>query len=141
MTPATFSPMATMIAPVSVAMSTIASGFDSAARDNPSAKIRRPSASVLWISTVLPLRIVKTSPSLSAPPEGMLSVHIKYAVTLVLHFSDARVLIVANTAAAPLISIFMTACESLLGFRLIPPESYITPLPTSTIFAPEPAGA
>ena len=66
-----------MHAPVSVAMSTIASGCTSDASDSPSASTRRPSASVLWISTVLPLRIVSTSPSFIAVPDGMLSVHIR----------------------------------------------------------------
>ena len=66
-----------MHAPVSVAMSTIASGSSSTASDSPSASTRRPSASVLWISTVLPLRNVSTSPSFIALPDGMLSVHIR----------------------------------------------------------------
>ena len=52
----------------------MASGSSSTARDSPSASTSRPSASVLWISTVLPLRIVSTSPSLKALPDGMLSV-------------------------------------------------------------------
>ena len=63
--------------PVNVAMSTMASGLASTPSDNPSASTRRPSASVLWISAVLPLRNFKTSPSLSALPDGMLSVHIR----------------------------------------------------------------
>jgi hypothetical protein len=33
-------------------------------------------------------------------------------------------------------SIFIFACMPSLGFRLIPPESYMTPLPTSTRCAP-----
>ena len=41
-------------------------------------------------------------------------------------------LIVANTAAAPLISPFIIACDGSDGFSEIPPESYITPLPTMT---------
>ena len=44
---------------------------------SPSASTRRPSASVLWISTVVPPRIVSTSPSFIAEPDGMLSVHIR----------------------------------------------------------------
>lgn len=77
MTPATLVPSATMQAPVSVAMSTMASGASSTANDRPSASTRRPSASVLWISAVLPLRKVSTSPNLTALPPGMLSVHIR----------------------------------------------------------------
>ena len=67
-------PSATIAAPVSVAMSTIASGLSSAASDRPSMRIRRPSASVLWFSTVLPLRATITSPSFVAVPLGMFSV-------------------------------------------------------------------
>ncbi len=39
-------------------------------------------------------------------------------------------LIAASTAAAPLMSAFIIAWLGLLGFKLMPPESYITPLPT-----------
>ena len=38
---------------------------------------RRPSASVLNTSTVMPPRIVSTSPRRIALPEGMLSVHMR----------------------------------------------------------------
>ena len=47
---------------------------------------------------------------------------------------------VDNTAAAPLMSIFMAAWLSLLGFSEIPPESYMTPLPTRTTFPLADAG-
>ena len=70
-------------APVSVAMSTIASGCSSAASARASDITRRPSASVFLTSTVVPLRMVSTSPSLIAEPDGMLSVHMRYAVTAV----------------------------------------------------------
>ena len=116
-------------------MSTIASGCSSAASASPSARINRPSASVLWISAVLPLRNVSTSPSLSAEPDGMLSVHIRNAVTLLRQPSDLSDAIVASTAAAPDMSIFMIALIGLVGLRLRPPESYITPLPTSATCA------
>ena len=122
-------------------MSTIASGFVSAPSDRPSARIKRPSASVLWISAVLPLRKVSTSPSFMAEPLGRLSVHIRYAVTCVFTFSARRALMVPSTAAAPLMSIFMLAWLASLGFSEMPPESYITPLPTSTTFLVAPAGA
>ena len=39
------------------------------------------------------------------------------------------------TAAAPDMSIFMSACMGLLGLMLMPPESYMTPLPTSATLA------
>ena len=43
-------------------------------QDRPSASTRRPSASVLSTSMVFPLRIVSTSPGLTALPPGMFSV-------------------------------------------------------------------
>ena len=58
-------------------MSMIASACDSAASTSASAITRRPSASVLMTSTVVPPCIVITSPSLSAVPDGMLSVHMR----------------------------------------------------------------
>ncbi len=108
----------------------IASGFISAARANPSARTSRPSASVLWISTVLPLRCLSTSPILVAEPDGMLSVHIRKPVTVVGHSSSRRTDIAPRTAAAPDMSIFMKSCMPCAGFRLMPPESYMMPLPT-----------
>ena len=76
-TPATCVPSARMHAPVSVAMSTIASVGSSVASTSASAITSRPSASVLITSTVVPPRIVITSPSFIAVPDGMLSVHIR----------------------------------------------------------------
>ncbi len=73
MRPAILSPSATMHAPVSVARSMIASGLSSDASESASARISRPSASVLSTSTVLPLRIVSTSPGRIALPLGMFS--------------------------------------------------------------------
>ena len=64
-----------MHAPVSVAMSRIASGCNSVESTSASAITSRPSASVLMISTVVPPRTVITSPSFTAVPDGMLSVH------------------------------------------------------------------
>ena len=52
----------------------MASGASSTARDRPSASTRRPSQSVLSTSMVLPLRILSTSPGLTALPPGMFSV-------------------------------------------------------------------
>ena len=63
-----------MQAPVSVARSTMASGFASEAIDSASASTRRPSASVLSTSMVLPFRMVRTSPGRVASPPSMLSV-------------------------------------------------------------------
>ena len=111
-------------------MSMIASGCSSTARARPSASTRRPSASVLCTSTVLPPWMCSTSPSFVAEPEGMLSVHIKKPVTVLRQPTAPRADIVASTAAAPDMSIFIAACIGSLGLRLIPPESYMIPLPT-----------
>ena len=71
--PAIFSPSATTQAPVSVARSITAAGLSSDASESASARMRRPSASVLSTSTVLPLRIRSTSPGRIAVPLGMFS--------------------------------------------------------------------
>ena len=55
-------PSATMHAPVNVALSTRRSGFSSLAYARTSARTRRPSASVLMISTYLPSIDLKMSP-------------------------------------------------------------------------------
>ena len=46
--------------------------------------------------------------------------------------SAAITAIAESTAAAPDMSVFMSSIESL-GLRLRPPESKVTPLPTSTM--------
>src|SRR4029453_1569007 len=51
----------------------MASGLASAARARPSARIRRPSASVLVTSMVMPLRAVTTSPGRRAAAPGLFS--------------------------------------------------------------------
>ena len=66
-----------MHAPVSVAMSTTASCGSSVDSTSASAITRRPSASVFCTSTVVPPRMVMTSPSAVAVPDGMLSVHMR----------------------------------------------------------------
>ena len=86
---------------------------------------------MLSTSTVLPLRMVSTSPSFTALPDGMLSVHIRNAVTAVLHLSARSDDIMASTAAAPDMSIFMIWWNASPPFSEMPPESYMTPLPTS----------
>ena len=55
-----------MIAPVSVARSTIRSAPSAAAYASASARISRPSASVLLTSTVLPFEMRMMSPGLVA---------------------------------------------------------------------------
>ncbi len=117
-------------APVRVATSTTASTPSSTARHSPSAITSRPSASVLSTSTVVPLRIRRTSPSFIAEPDGMLSVQQRYAVTAHRTPSARRAVIAPRIAAAPVMSFFIWAWDSSLGLRLMPPESYMTPLPT-----------
>ena len=130
MSPAIWRPRATTQAPVSVATSTMASGAASAASDRPSASTRRPSASVLSTSIVLPLRIFNTSPGLTARPPGMFSVVGTMAITLAATARSASADMVASTAAAPLMSVFMVIIPSAVLIDS-PPESKVMPLPTS----------
>src|SRR5215211_2379194 len=130
MRPAILSPSATMHAPVNVATSTTASGLSSAARASASARMRRPSASVLSTSTVLPFRILRTSPGRMAVPLGMFSTIGTYAVTLALTPSSFSTDIAASTAAAPDMSVFIVSMP-LDVFSDRPPESKTTPLPTN----------
>ncbi|MNW60009.1 hypothetical protein D3C74_379670 [compost metagenome] len=104
-------------------MSTIASTPSSTASAIASAMTSRPSASVLTTSIVRPLRVVRTSPSLVALPEGMLSVHARYAVTVVPTPRSLSTERAASAAPAPDMSIFMAACIAFEGLRLMPPES------------------
>ena len=62
------------MAPVSVATSTRCVAPSCRAYQRPSPRIRRPSASVLITSTVLPSALFRTSPGLIARPPGMFSV-------------------------------------------------------------------
>ncbi len=127
--PAIFIPRATTQAPVRVARSMTASGFSSAASDSPSARISRPSASVLRTSTVLPLRILSTSPGLMALGPGMFSVvgtnPMTFDCTPAVRSTD----IAPMTAAAPDMSVFIVSMPSaVLSDR--PPESKVMPFPT-----------
>ena len=130
MSPAILSPSATMHAPVSVATSTTASGLSSAARASASARMSRPSASVFSTSTVLPFRILSTSPGRIAVPLGMFSTIGTYAVTLALTPRSFSTDIAASTAAAPDMSVFIVSMP-LDVFSDSPPESKTTPLPTN----------
>src|SRR5713101_3687300 len=73
----------------------------------PSARIRRPSASVLMISMVFPFDAVTTSPGFVALPEGMFSVVGTMAMTLIAGFSSAMARMAPTTAAPPPMSDFM----------------------------------
>ena len=136
--PAIWRPRATTQAPVRVATSTMASGAASAASERPSASTRLPSASVLSTSMVLPLRILSTSPGLTARPPGMFSVVGTMAITLTPTPRSARADMVASTAAAPLMSVFIVIIPSA---DLIdsPPESKVMPLPTSAMVGTRPS--
>ena len=124
------SPSATMHAPVSVARSITAAGFSSAASESASARMSRPSASVLSTSTVFPLRIFSTSPGRIAVPLGMFSTSGTYPTMGVLTSSADSADIAAITAAPPDMSVFIVSMPpAVLSDR--PPESNTTPLPTN----------
>ena len=127
-----------MMWPVSVAASTTAAGLKAAARTRASARMRRPSASVFKISTVLPSDIVMTSEGFSAVPEGMFSQAATRAVTFTGSLSSAAALTAASITAAPHMSNFISSMPRA-GFREIPPASNVIPLPTSTTGAALPA--
>src|ERR1043166_5926476 len=123
-------PSATTTAPVSVAMSITAAGLKRRAYESASHRIRRPSASVLMISIVLPRWLFTTSPGLTAVPEGRFSVAGMTPTTLSRGLSRPSAANVPSTAAAPDMSNFMSSmfCAGLIE---IPPESNVTPFPTS----------
>jgi hypothetical protein len=73
MTAVVRAPSATSWAPVRVATSMTTSGVSSQARAMASARMSRPSASVLLTSTVFPPRRVSTSDGRMAVPLGMFS--------------------------------------------------------------------
>ena len=60
----------------------------------------------------------------------MLSVQQRYAVTAAVQPRSCSAVIAPRIAAAPVMSFFIWACDSSLGLRLMPPESYMIPLPT-----------
>src|SRR3989304_743014 len=91
-----------------------------------SARGRRPSASVLITSIVLPFIAVTTSPGLVAEPEGMFSVVGTRAVTLTGAFSLASAHIAEMTAAPPDISPFISSIPAA-GLMEMPPEAAAPP--------------
>ena len=84
--------------------------------------MRRPSASVLSTSTVVPSLMVRTSPGVTALPPGRLSVAGIRPTTCTGSPRRAAPDRAPNTAAAPLMSDFMVSME-LVGFKLNPPVS------------------
>src|SRR5829696_6936279 len=93
--------------------------------------MRRPSASVVTISTVLPECISSTSPGLKASPPGRFSVAGTSATTSSGRSMAPIASIAPSTAAPPLMSNFMSSMPAE-GFMEIPPESKVTALPTRT---------
>ena len=92
----------------------------------------RPSASVLRISTVCPEALVAMSPGLTALPPGMFSTAPISPTRCSGRRSDAAKVSAAITAAAPLMSNFISSMPGG-SFSEMPPLSKVTPLPTSTI--------
>ena len=121
-----------MAAPVKVARSITASGLASLANDRPSARISRPSASVFRISTVLPLRILSTSPKRVASPPSMLSVIGTHALTLTSGFSAGSADMAPRTAPPPPMSHFIVDMPTEVLIER-PPASNVMPLPTSAM--------
>ena len=139
MTPAVRSPRAISCAPVRVATSMMASGNSWLAATMPSAMTRRPSASVLRTSTVLPPNMVRTSAGRWAAPEGMFSAMHSQAVALTGRPRPARASTVLRTTAAPAMSHFMSPMPRA-GLMEMPPVSKVMPLPTRAILAVALAG-
>ena len=95
---------------------------------------RRPSASVLSTSTVLPPQMVSTSDGRCAVPDGMFSARQSQPVTATGRPSRAAASTVCSTAAAPAMSDFMASMPAA-GLIEMPPESKVMPLPTSATLA------
>ena len=128
-------PTATRAAPVSVAMHIIRSGGVSSAKVKASAKTKRPSASVLLISTLRPLRLMRISCGRNASPLIEFStagINIRSCKGILL-----AMIILASpiTWAAPPISFFINPIEAP-GLIFNPPVSKHTPLPTSVSLGP-----
>jgi len=70
----------------------------------------------------------------------MLSVHMSQPVTAVGHSRSRSAHIAARIAPAPDMSFFIMAWMGSAGLRLIPPESYMIPLPTRPRCRAAPSG-
>ena len=91
---------------------------------------RRPSASVLMTSIVLPDIAICTSPGFCALPAGMFSVARTMPMTFTLGLSSAIARMAPIIAAPPAMSYFIFSMPSL-GLIEMPPVSKVTPLPTN----------
>ena len=105
-----------------------------------SPRMSRPSASVLLISTTLPLRALTTSPGLVECEPGMFSTAGARASRGVPGARRETVSIAAMTVEAPVLSIFISSIRSD-GLMLMPPESKQTPLPMIASRRPRPSVA
>ena len=114
-------------------MSIRRSGFSSQASASASASTSRPSASVLPISTVRPLRDVKMSSGRKALPATAFSTAGISTRSRTFSFASITICASASTLAAPPMSFFMISMPAD-GFRSSPPVSKQTPLPTSVTF-------
>jgi len=116
------------MAPVRVATSTMCVAPWRLAYSMASTRIKRPSASVLSTSMVLPLRLVTMSPGRWALPPTAFSTAGTYAVTGMVGFNDAIASIAPSTAAPPAISYFIFSMPSA-GLMETPPVSKVTAFP------------
>ena len=80
---------------------------------------------------VLPDMLLTISPGLVALPLGRFSTAGTTTLTLIGSFSFAIAAIAPMTLAAPHMSYFISSMPGP-GFNEMPPESKVTPLPTST---------
>mmetsp|Transcript_3341 Transcript_3341/g.7809 ORF Transcript_3341/g.7809 Transcript_3341/m.7809 type:complete len:312 (+) Transcript_3341:238-1173(+) len=135
--PATSGPSATITAPVSVATSTmdvqptVCSAYTSA-----SARVRRPSASVLLTSMVLPLDAVRMSPGrMPRLPIMFSQLAMMKCTSTPGGWVSAMVRAAPSTAPAPPMSNFIISImDPAPALMLYPPESKVKPLPTRAIF-------
>ena len=116
-------------------MQIMRSGGVSSAKAKASAKTNRPSASVLLISTVRPLRLVRISCGRNASPLIAFStagINTRSCSGILL-----AIIILASpiTWAAPPISFFINPIEDP-GLMFNPPVSKQTPLPTNVSLGP-----
>ncbi len=128
--PAIRSPSASDIAPVSVAKSTMCVAPFVRAWCSASARISRPSASVLITSIVFPFAARSTSPGRYDVADCMFSAAAITAIVRTGRRSSATAAIPSSTAAPPAMSPFMSCIRSG-GFNETPPESKVIALPTS----------
>ena len=132
--PPILSPRAMTQAPVRVARSTMASTSNFSAKTRASARVSRPSASVLLTSMVLPLEAVRISPGCMAWPLIIFSVAAQIKWTSALGLICPIALAAPRVAAPPPMSIFMVSMPLPTPLMFNPPESKVTLLPTMASF-------